>query len=77
MFQNSTVNALTTVVNVTLFGLGMATPLVVLATVTERYAQKIISFLTSHKRSINVGTGVALILVALYYLIIDFNVIPV
>lgn len=77
LFQNSTVNALTTVVNVTLFGLGMATPLVVLATVTERYAQNIISFLTSHKRSINVGTGAALILVALYYLIIDFNVIPV
>jgi cytochrome c-type biogenesis protein len=76
LFQSSAVNALTTISNVTAFGLGIATPLIILATISEHYAKQAITYLTKNKRVINVTTGLALILIGLYYLIFDFQILP-
>jgi cytochrome c-type biogenesis protein len=76
LFQSSALNALTTISNVAVFGLGMATPLIVLALISEQYAKQVITYLADHKHAINVITGLALVLIALYYLIFDFQIIP-
>jgi cytochrome c-type biogenesis protein len=57
-----------------LFGLGMGTPLIALTVLPSRASKGLISFLTSHKRVIDVVAGVLLLGFALYELIFVFTI---
>jgi len=50
------------------FGFGMATPLLALAFVSERWRDSVLGALTRHRRAVEVATGLVMVAVALYYL---------
>jgi cytochrome c-type biogenesis protein len=50
------------------FGVGMATPLLAVAFVSEPWRDRVLGFLTGHRRAINALTGIVLLAVSLYYL---------
>ncbi len=56
-----------------LFGIGMATPLLLFAYITNK-AQGVITFLTRNKRKINLIAGLIMLVVSLYYLIFVFRI---
>lgn len=57
------------------FGVGMASPLVVLAVVSEPWRNRVLGALTTHERAVEVITGVVLVAVSLYYLFVVFAVV--
>ena len=59
-------------VNFILFGIGMATPLLVLSFLSMERNRRVIRFLTTNHLLINRCAGVAMLLIALYYLIFVF-----
>ncbi|MDY6819093.1 MAG: cytochrome c biogenesis protein CcdA [Halobacteriales archaeon] len=59
------------------FGGGIATPLVVLAVVSDRWQTQVMSTLTGHQSLINRATGAIMLGVAVYYLVFVFEVLPV
>lgn len=56
------------------FGLGLGFPLLAFSLLSVNWSQSIISFLTRHKRKINLIAGIIMLVVALYYLICVFSV---
>lgn len=60
--------------NFLLFGFGMGFPLVVFSLVSYKKSTTIISFLTKHKRIINLFAGIAMLIISLYYLIFVFRI---
>lgn len=62
--------------NVLMFGLGIAAPLLFLATIPQEQARHLTTVLTRHKTWINRGAGTVMLAVALYYLIFVFHVVP-
>lgn len=58
--------------NFILFGVGMASPLLVLSALSMERNRGIIRFLTTHHRIINRIAGVLMLIVALYYLVFVF-----
>lgn len=56
------------------FGVGMATPLLAFAVVSEPWRDRVLGFLTGHRRAVNAITGVVLVAVSLYYLFAVFEV---
>jgi cytochrome c-type biogenesis protein len=55
------------------FGAGIATPLLAFAVVSEPWRDRVIGFLTSHRRGVDVATGVLMFVVAAYYLAVPFG----
>lgn len=62
------------ILHVIVFGLGIGTPLLVLATVSSAVYTPIISFLIRHKRAVNVFSGILLIGISVYYLFFVFRI---
>ena len=58
------------------FGVGMATPLLAFAFISEPWRDRVLGFLTSHRRGVNAVTGVVLLGISLYYLLFVFAVVP-
>jgi cytochrome c-type biogenesis protein len=56
------------------FGLGMAAPLVGLAIASEPWRDRVLGFLTGHRRGVNAVTGAVLVAVSAYYLLVVFEV---
>jgi cytochrome c-type biogenesis protein len=56
------------------FGVGMATPLLAFALVSEPWRNRVLSFLTGHQRAVNAATGLILLAISLYYLLFVFDV---
>lgn len=56
------------------FGFGMASPLLGFAFASERWRDRVLGLLTSHRRAINIITGVVLIVISLYYLFVVFEI---
>jgi cytochrome c-type biogenesis protein len=59
------------------FGLGIAAPLLAFAVVSEPWRDRVIGFMTGHRRAINLVTGVVMLAISLYYLVTVFHVIPI
>ncbi len=59
------------------FGLGIGTPLLALAVVSEAAGRRLTRALARHRRAINVTTGVVMLAVSVYYLTAVFDVFGV
>jgi len=66
--STSTPDIFTNMVNFILFGAGMAVPLILLSALSSLKGNEVTGFLTDHKRTIDVITGILMIAVAGYYL---------
>jgi len=58
------------------FGFGMGFPLVLFAAVSEQRSSAVIGLLTRYKTAINRVSGAIMLGVALYYLVVVFQVVP-
>ena len=56
------------------FGIGMAVPLFILGLVSAQYSNSVIGFLIRNKRRINLGAGLIMLGISLYYLIFVFRI---
>jgi len=56
------------------FGVGMATPLLAFALVSEPWRDRVMGALTTHRRAVDVATGAAVFAISLYYLFVVFEV---
>jgi cytochrome c-type biogenesis protein len=65
---------LSSLANFGVFGVGMATPLLALAVVSEGARSRVLGLLTSHRRAVDAGTGLVLLAISLYYLLFVFEV---
>jgi cytochrome c-type biogenesis protein len=54
------------------FGIGMSLPLLVFAGLTETRSREILSWLSRHRRVVNLIAGVVMLAVSLYYLLVVF-----
>jgi cytochrome c-type biogenesis protein len=63
------------ILHVVAFGLGMGAPLIALSLLSASATKPVLSFLTRHKRAINFVSGVALVVVGVYYLVFVFKVL--
>jgi len=61
--------------NFILFGVGMAIPLLLFSIISSGKSSRIIGWLVIHKRSINVITGVIMLVISLYYLLYVFRIL--
>jgi cytochrome c-type biogenesis protein len=59
------------------FGGGIAAPLVVLATVSDRWQSRVMATLTGHQSLVNRVTGAIMLVVSVYYLVFVFGIVPV
>ena len=58
----------------TLFGIGMATPLIALSVMSSVASKRIVQWLSSHKTIINRVAGGIMLVISLYYLLVVFRV---
>jgi cytochrome c-type biogenesis protein len=65
---------LSSIANFGAFGVGMASPLLAFALVSEPWRDKVLAVLTGHRRAINAATGVILLAISLYYLLVVFEI---
>ncbi len=65
---------LSSIANFGAFGVGMASPLLAFAVVSEPWRDRVLGTLTGNRRLINVGTGLVLVGISLYYLFLVFEV---
>lgn len=56
------------------YGMGMAIPLIAISAVSLYKGNRLVQALTTHRRSINIATGVLMIGVAAYYLLVVFRI---
>ncbi|HWQ67432.1 MAG TPA: cytochrome c biogenesis protein CcdA [Methanospirillum sp.] len=70
--STTTADFLSNFINFVIFGVGMATPLLVLSAFSMERNRRVIRFFTSHHILINRLAGVVMLIVALYYLIFVF-----
>ena len=63
------------VLNFFFFGIGIATPLLIFSLISIKASSSIISFLTNHKKRINQVSGVLMLLLSLYFLFFDFQIL--
>lgn len=64
---------LSSLANFGAFGVGMGTPLLFFAIISEGWRNQLMSILTRNRRAVNVLTGVILLGISLYYLIFVFE----
>jgi cytochrome c-type biogenesis protein len=62
------------VANFGAFGVGMASPLLAFALVSEPWRDRVLGLLTNNRRAVNAVTGVVLVAISLYYLLFVFEV---
>jgi len=60
--------------NFLLFGLGIGTPLLIFSAISNVWSTKIISYVTEHKRAINLIAGIIMLGISIYYLVFVFRV---
>ncbi|HIJ11555.1 TPA: cytochrome C biogenesis protein [Candidatus Woesearchaeota archaeon] len=65
---------LTNLLNFIVFGIGMSIPLLVLAIISGAGGKKVISFLTTYKKHINIIAGVIMLGISVYYLFVVFRI---
>ncbi|MFB6206924.1 MAG: cytochrome c biogenesis protein CcdA [Haloglomus sp.] len=65
---------LASLTNFGVFGVGMATPLLVLAVVSEGARNRVLGLLTANRRAVDAITGLVLLAISLYYLLFVFEV---
>lgn len=53
-----------------IFGIGMATPLLLLSILSEEKVSRILQILTRYQKAIQKGAGIVILVIALYYLIL-------
>jgi len=63
------------VTNFGVFGVGMATPLLAFAVVSESARNRVLDLLTSHRRAVEATTGLTLLAISVYYLLFVFEVV--
>jgi cytochrome c-type biogenesis protein len=68
---------LTSLANFSLFGLGIGFPIMAFSLLSSTKSQEVIGFLKKHDSLIHRGSGLVMLTVSLYYLIVVFNVIKV
>lgn len=56
------------------FGLGIGFPLLLFSAVSTKSSRQIIAFLVGNRRNINLGTGVIMLVVSIYYLVFVFRI---
>jgi cytochrome c-type biogenesis protein len=64
----------TSLANFVAFGVGMGTPLLTFAFVSEPWRDRVLGLLTGNRRAVNAATGLVLLAVSLYYLLFVFEV---
>ena len=64
----------TSMANFLAFGVGMGTPLLAFAVVSEPWRDRVLGVLTDHRRAVNAATGLVLLGISLYYLLVVFEV---
>ncbi len=57
------------------FGVGMGTPLLAFGLVSEPWRDRVLSLLTGHRRAVDAGSGLLLLAISLYYLVVVFEVV--
>jgi cytochrome c-type biogenesis protein len=67
-------NFISSMGNFLAFGLGLGFPLLAFSLISANYSRNIIGFLTRHKTGINRLAGVAMLIIALYYLFFVFKI---
>lgn len=60
--------------NFVAFGIGLGFPLLIFSAISARWSNRIIGFLSEHKRKINLISGVIMLGVAVYYLFFVFDI---
>jgi cytochrome c-type biogenesis protein len=65
---------ITSMANFLAFGVGMGTPLLAFAVVSEPWRDRVLGVLTDHWRAVNAATGLVLLGISLYYLLVVFEV---
>jgi len=68
---------ISSILNFGLFGLGIGFPLLAFSIASSRWNQKIISIIKTYDSWINRGTGLAMLIVSVYYLIWVFNILGI
>ncbi|MFB6296132.1 MAG: cytochrome c biogenesis CcdA family protein [Halobacteriales archaeon] len=56
------------------FGVGMATPLLLFAVVSEPWRDRVLGLMTGHRRAVNAVTGFLLFVISVYYLFVVFEI---
>jgi cytochrome c-type biogenesis protein len=72
--STTTVDFISNFINFALFGIGMASPLLLLSALSMEKSRRCIRFFTTHHLLINRIAGVLMLMVALYYLVFVFLV---
>ena len=72
--STSTTDFLINLLNFVFFGVGMAAPLLAFSVISDQWSSKVIKFLTSNKRQINLIAGLIMLGISLYYLIFVFRI---
>jgi len=67
-------NFFSSMLNFIFFGFGIGFPLLAFSLISANYSQKIIYFLTSHKKAINIIAGILMLWISLYYLTSVFKI---
>ncbi len=73
--STSVTSFITNLLNFIVFGIGMGLPLLLLAIVSATSGQKVIGWLTSHKKQINLIAGIFMLVVSIYYLFFVFRIL--
>jgi cytochrome c-type biogenesis protein len=61
--------------NFVLFGVGMALPLLIFSFISAGKSKKVIGWLTTRQRSINLWAGIIMLIISLYYLFFVFKIL--
>jgi len=56
------------------FGIGMGAPLLIFSLISVKKSKEIIGFLTAHTRTINLLSGITMLIISIYYLVVVFGV---
>jgi cytochrome c-type biogenesis protein len=72
--STTTADFVLNLVNFFVFGVGMATPLLVFAIISSARSKAVIDFLTRNKRRINLIAGVIMLGISLYYMLFVFKI---
>jgi cytochrome c-type biogenesis protein len=70
----STVGFIENLASFIFFGLGMGAPLLAFSLISTTKSSEIISYLTEHRRTINLAAGLIMLVISVYYLVCVFSV---
>jgi cytochrome c-type biogenesis protein len=67
---------ITSLLNFSLFGLGIGAPLMIFSIISSAKSQKVIKILQKHENLIHRGSGLIMLGISLYYLVFVFQITP-